>query len=239
MTVRCRVFAAAAIGACLAAVAAGASETPLDVYFKIWSSDRAQVNLRKQARCVVRKYPADARRVVVDDVDMRTIVGTMPHLMKPCGEGVLFKDNNFSISQPVYEFVLAEAFLAQLPAPPPLDAVRPIPPLSRETLPKDLSGVSARMRENFGIGAMLLQLDAAAECAVRRDPTEAWGLSVSQPHSDREDAALQRVNLNLRVCDPSAASAPPFILRGLVAYNLYRLLAAAHLVGDGKDSPHA
>lgn len=208
-------------------------------YFQLWASDRAQTNLRKQAACIVRKYPAEARRVVVDEMTMRDVVNGMPALLKPCGSGALFKDNLFSISQPVFGLVLAEAMLARLPAGVPLAGVGNAPPLAREQPPHvDEASLSRRQRDAFALDAALLRLDAGGECVVRRDPQSASILARSAPSSAAERASLQTLQVAWTSCDGSDVDAPVFIRRGLIAYNLYRLMDAARLTG-GKETPGA
>jgi hypothetical protein len=221
------------------AVVTQAQETPVEPYFQLWSSERAQINLRKQAVCAVRKYPADAKRVVIEDLEMRTIINSMPGLIKLCGEGALFHDNRTTISQPMFGFVLAEALVGALTVPQSMDAVAAVPPLVRDALPDNVSALPPKMRENAAIDAKLSRLDAAAECAVRHDPNAAWRLVTARPSSDVEYTSLQQLAEAVRTCDQSSVSTPPFIMRGIVAYNLYRLLDAAHLVGDAKDRASA
>jgi hypothetical protein len=222
-----------------AAVTTRAQETPLDAYFHVWSSDRAQLNVRKQAACAVRKFPADARRVVIEDISMRTILNSMPGLTKPCGDGALFRDNRISMSQPIFELALAEALIKRLPSATSLAGVATAPALKRESIPADTSNLPVRIRENLQIDGALLALDAATECAVRRDPEAAAWLARSQPGSNAERASIQQIIGGIRACDRRATIASPFVLRGLAAYNLYRLMDAAHLLGGAEGHDHA
>lgn len=145
-------------------------DATLASYFDVWSAPRAQINLRQQAACAVRKYPADARRVVVEDLTMQAIVNGMADLTKPCSAGALFKDNRFTMSQPVFEYFLAEALIARLPAGTPLDPVTSAPPLPRQMVPRqDFSALPDNLRRSIEITDQITRLDLATECAVRRD----------------------------------------------------------------------
>lgn len=64
-------------------------------------------------------------------------------------------------------------------------------------------------------------------------------MTTSVPNSEAERASAQRLDASFATCVRTPVEVPGFIRRGIVAYNLYRLLDAARLASGGKEQTGA
>jgi hypothetical protein len=229
-------FSILAPALCLAAhgVARADETAAIDLYFSIAANKSDRSTLHEFAYCTVGRHPADAQEMVRKQ-------GTDEDLLKHsatlvdggCLKAAVFKSKRARLSAPVYLPVLAEALLVRDYAASNLPSVNSVEPLEHPSLPDvDISKVYPRYRSQFEFDWALHRLDVLGECVARADPQAVFSLSKTEHDSAEEDAVLGSLQGTISSCNGTALGfkPQPFVWRGALVMNLYRLVDAARPV---------
>lgn len=184
---------------------------------------------QRYATCVIRRAPGEARRfLVVPDRRPPVIGDCLNEAAKSMGTEMRFPGA-------MYRYAMAEALIVRdyatgLPAgiaqaaPPPREEPEP---LDEAKLPKGKR--AAAIRQRFAQAQGFRVLDTLTECVARANPDAALAVVRSGLGDAAETVAFTTLKPTIGACLPPGQTVNfnRSVLRGSLAYNLYRLAYAA------------
>lgn len=226
--------------ACLSAMSASA-QRPSDVA-------RTRATSTEYGDCVVARYTAIARDVILQEVPNDTImddhrrllsVNCMGQATERDGSGIRFRGDSF-------RYMLAEGLVRlHYPTGGPTD-FSTVPALVRpEIAPLDeamVAGLSRRrqeeVRENHRVAVGIRTMALLGECVVRYAPEAVRAMALTDPASPEETAAMTAVQPAIAGCLPQGSTVRlnRAVVRGSLLVNYYRLAHAVQPVAlSGRD----
>lgn len=228
----------------VSATAQFAPPVPLQLQFRV---DEARPVLAAFAKCNVKKNPALAREFILSnrnyspDDRFRSLI--LPECLgEVMGGGLSFARLQFT--GPVLWYIIADALVSrdlQRFNPDSLRNAAPLPDLVIDP-PKIIANghaaAPAVTAENLAAAKNDLALVKYGECVVRADPHGSQRLLASKINSKEEGAALTALLPVFGACLDKGRqlSSSRLILRGIIAFNYYRLANAPQVVASTAKS---
>lgn len=202
------------------------------------AQDRAA--LRGFAQCIARKYPSEARALVVRDLDLSQMRQEYPQLVDlSCFHAAWFKNKSMALGDVIYNAMLSEELLrgafAAARAGDKSDRLRNGPALNHESIPRiDEASIPAKYLYLFRTDWALHSLDLVTDCVARNAPDSVFALTSAKADGPEEISSLNALRPTIAACRGSTLTfdPPSFVWRAYLAINLYRLVDAISSSAD-------
>jgi hypothetical protein len=215
-----------------AILALGALLTPSAVAAQDLSGQQVREVGQRYATCVIRRAPNEARRFLV-------VPGKRPPVIGDClNEAARGMGNEMRFPGAMYRYAMAEALIVRDYTAGLPDGVAAATPPAREEpetldeakLPKGKRGEEVRQRFVRAQGFHVL--DTLTECVARTNPQGSLALLKTGLGNTGETAAFAALKPAIAGCLPPGQTVNfnRTVLRGSLAFNLYRLAYAVRPV---------